>query len=364
MQSPLLSPAEFAADAILEERTPVHEMIRLGIVGCGYVTALSHLPASLLTPQVAVTALADLDLSRAQEVAQHYHIPVATADYGELLGQVDGVIVAVPHNHHAAVALDFLQQGIPVLVEKPMAMSTAECQQMIDVAAAKQVALAVGQVRRFYDSSQLVKRLLETRFLGDVERFEAQEAVLFDNFNASPFTLQPPAGGVLFDTGPHVLDALHWWLGDFAQVAYWDDAIAGVEANCRLEVTTTNGVPGVIELSRTRRLANESRIWCEQGVITISAANAYGVTIESAHFAGPISAAHVVDADQARQITPFFARQLQNFAAAIQGQAPLLAPGAEGMRAIATMQRCKAAKQPMATPKWAEIPEQVIACLP
>lgn len=364
MLPPLHPPAEVLANAIFEERTPVNEMVRLGIVGCGYVTVLSHLPASLLTPQVAITALADLNLERAQEVAQQFYIPTATADYSELFGQVDGVIVAVPHNHHARVTLDFLQRGIPVLVEKPMAMSVAECQQMIAAAAANNVALAVGQVRRFYDSSQLVKRLLETRFLGNVLRFEAEEAVLFDNFNASPFTLLPPAGGVLFDTGPHVLDALHWWLGDFAQIAYWDDAMTGVEANCRLEVTTVDSVPGVIELSRTRRLANEVRIWCEQGVIKIGAANAYGVIIEADQFAGPIAAAHVVDADKAKQITPFFARQLHNFAAAIQGRAPLLIPGAEGMRAIATMQRCQAERQPMATPDWAQIPERVMACLP
>lgn len=358
------SPVEAIGEFTIQERAPASELVRLGIVGCGYVTVMSHLPASLVTPSVAVTALADLDLERAQEAAQKYYIPTVTANYRDLFGQVDAVIVAVPHHHHAAVALDFLQRGIPVLVEKPMAVTVAECEQMINAAAQQNVPLAVGQVRRFYDSSQLVKRLLESRFLGDVVRFEAEEAVLFDHFNASRFTLLPPSGGVLFDTGPHVLDALHWWLGDFDEIGYGDDAVAGVEANCRLEVVTVDGVPGVIELSRTRRLANEIRIWCQQGLLTISTTNAYGVCIESADFYGPITATHVVEADKAKQITPFFARQLANFAEAIRGRAPLLAPGVEGMRAIATITRCKEERQLMPTPMWAQIPEQVVQHLP
>lgn len=334
--------------------------VRLGIVGCGYVTAMSHLPASLLVDEVEVVALVDLQLDLVRRLAQTHNIPLSTTDYNEIFDEVDAVIIAVPHHLHAPIAVDFLKRGIHVLVEKPMAISTEECEQMISAARLSQARLAVGLVRRFYDSNRLAKRIIETRFLGDVQRFEAEEAALFDRFKASPFTVLPPAGGVLLDKGPHVLDMLLWLLGDFDELCYWDDAVEGVEANCRIEATTVSGISGTVELSRTRHLDNRIRICCQDGTIEVFTLNPTQVFIDSYLLSGPICASKMVGEEEVRLLVPFFALQLSNFARAILDECELYVPGSEGMRSIAVIERCKRLKQPLEGMPWMRLDRQVI----
>ncbi|MBX2998556.1 MAG: Gfo/Idh/MocA family oxidoreductase [Caldilineaceae bacterium] len=333
--------------------------LRLGIVGCGYVTAMSHLPAAQLLDTIQIVALADVNKKSAQDLAQRYNVPICGSDYQQIIEHVDAVIVAVPHHLHAPIAVDFLNNGIHVLVEKPMALRSAECQQMIDAAQRSNAKLAVGMVRRFYDSSQLVKRFIDTGFLGSVKQFHAEEAVLFERFAASAFTLRPPTGGVLLDTGPHVLDMLLWWLGNFAEFRYWDDAISGVEANCRIEAITENGIPGNIELSRTRQLDNKIRLECEEGALEISTLDPSQLHIESERFTGPIHAGRSGDEKEIRQIVPYFARQLDDFARAIcEDSAPAIS-GEEGLRSVMLMEACKAQRTLLPTPSWAEIDERI-----
>ncbi len=339
---------------------PLERPVRIGIIGCGYVTAMSHLPAAALTPDVQIAALVDVRVELAQELAKAHNVPFATHDYTQIYDKVDGVIIATPHHLHTAVALEFLNHGIAVLVEKPMAVTVDECQQMIAAAAHSQAKLAVGLVRRFYDSTRLVKHLLETRFLGDVISFSAEEAVLFDGFNASAFTIMPPAGGVLLDTGPHVLDTLHWWLGDFSEVRYADDALQGVEANSKIEAVTSSGVRGTIELSRTRALTNAIHLHCTEGDIHLSTRSVSEVTIESPRFSGPLLAQRTPEPSEIAPILYAFARQLSNFARAIRLDEALVVPGQEGLRSVATSERCKQNKTLLAKPVWAQLNQKII----
>lgn len=335
-------------------------MIRLGIVGCGYVTTMSHLPATQQSHEFQVTGLVDLRPDLSSPLAELYQVPVVSTDYRDLFDKVDAVIVAVPHEMHAPVAIDFLSRGIHVLVEKPMATSVEECQLMIQAAKSSGAKLAVGLMRRFYDNSQLVKRMIDSGLLGRVRQFDAQEVVLFDHFKASPFSVQPPYGGVLFDTGPHTLDLLLWWFGDFARLNYWDDARGGVEANCKIEIETTQGVAGVVELSRTRRLENTIKIECERGCIKYSTLNPDRITIESEFLSGPIQTVKVIEENDGPVLLPYFIRQLKNFAGAISRDETLEVSGEEGMRSIEIIEQCKRTRQPFDLQPWEEINQQVI----
>ncbi len=108
--------------------------LKVGIVGAGYVSA-HHLRALKSLEDVQVVGVADLDLSKAQEVARSFGLPNAYQSVDELLAAgVDVVHVLTPPAFHAAVAIRALRAGSHVLVEKPMAETPQQCDEMIAAA--------------------------------------------------------------------------------------------------------------------------------------------------------------------------------------------------------------------------------------
>src|ERR1700730_15741819 len=125
---------------------------RLAVIGCGAVARISHLPAIRDSEFGTAEALVDLNLSRAKELAQKYDVRISAEDYRDIVDKVDGAIVALPNHLHAPVATDLLRRGIHTLVEKPMALSCHECDQMLQAARSSGAVLAIGLEFRFFDS--------------------------------------------------------------------------------------------------------------------------------------------------------------------------------------------------------------------
>ena len=108
--------------------------IRLAVVGCGAVARIHHLPSITASNRFELIALVDRYLPNAQKLGEEYGIPAAVEDYGEIAAHIDAAIVALPNYLHATVSIDLLRRGIHVLVEKPMALSSRECETMISAA--------------------------------------------------------------------------------------------------------------------------------------------------------------------------------------------------------------------------------------
>jgi predicted dehydrogenase len=138
--------------------------LRIGVIGVGHL-GRHHARILSSLPGVELVAVVDTNRPRAQEIAAaHGCRPVF--EHRELLGRVDGVTVAVPTERHLEIALPFLASGVPVLVEKPMAGSLAEADEMIAAAARSGVTLAVGQTERFNPAVAAVRPLLvDPRFI-------------------------------------------------------------------------------------------------------------------------------------------------------------------------------------------------------
>jgi predicted dehydrogenase len=153
------------------------------------------------------------------------------------------------------------------------------------------------------------------------------------------------------DIGPHVLDLLLWWLGDYENVEYRDDAVrcgasAGVEANCELELTLKSGLSGAIELSRDRVLDNK---WVLRGD---------RATLEVGSGAGSPPPVHLYVGDKDIVLSGTAAknrvadkshhapyeRQLADFCSAIRDhRAPFV--GGEGSKCIELIEVCYASRQ-------------------
>ena len=157
---------------------------RVAVIGVG---ALGKHHARILAqlPGVELSAVVDINEARAREIGATVNAKWMTDSAG-LLGHVDAVTVAVPTESHLVVALPFLQRGIGVLVEKPLARDAAEAQQMIDAAAASGAVLGVGHTERFNPAVVAVgplvdhPRFIEVHRLGTFPERSLDIDVVFD----------------------------------------------------------------------------------------------------------------------------------------------------------------------------------------
>ena len=123
------------------------ERLRVGVIGVGYL-GRHHARILSQLDGVRLVGIADTNQPRAQEIAAGAGT-AAVRDPSELLGAVDAVTIAVPTEAHHAVARPFLERGVSVLVEKPMARTLDEADDLIAAAASTGAVLAVGHTERF-----------------------------------------------------------------------------------------------------------------------------------------------------------------------------------------------------------------------
>ena len=138
--------------------------MRVGVVGVGHL-GRHHARILSTLAGVSLVGVADINEGRAREIATQYG-STAYGDWRQLLTMVDAVTVAAPTEAHATVAAAFLEQGVHVLVEKPMTTTTGEADRLLALAQARRVTLAVGHTERFNPAVAHVKPLLhEPRFI-------------------------------------------------------------------------------------------------------------------------------------------------------------------------------------------------------
>lgn len=145
--------------------------LRLAVIGVGHL-GKHHARILSTLPGVELVAVVDTNQARAEEIAAANDTR-AVFDARGLAGKVDAVTVAVPTERHLDVALPFLSSGVPVLVEKPMARSLAEADQLVAAAKASGAVLAVGHTERFNPAVAAARPLLVNPRFIEVHRLGA-----------------------------------------------------------------------------------------------------------------------------------------------------------------------------------------------
>lgn len=248
--------------------------LRVAVIGCGAIAQQMHLPVLAGHEGIELVALVDRDLQRAQHLAQGYGVRTVFADMQALAAlPIDAAIVATPPCHHASCAIELMQRGVHVLVEKPMATNYQDAVAMVETATACGVILSVSLFRRLFPSLRLLKGLLDSLWLGRPVGFHVEGGGMY-NWQATTLANMRKdwaGGGVLSDFGSHMLDLL---LSLFEEpvdiVTYRDNALGGVEADCSLQLRLRHQgvvVEGTVELARSRHVGNFIRLTCERGVL-------------------------------------------------------------------------------------------------
>lgn len=145
------------------------QRLRIGIIGCGEVTQIMHLPSlTQLAEQFVVAALCDVSDTVLQAVGEQWRVPNRYHAYQDLLDQddIDAVLVANPDAYHAEVALAAIAVGKHVLIEKPMCITLHEADAISAAQARTGVTVQVGYMRRYAPAFVEAVRLLPQ--LGDI----------------------------------------------------------------------------------------------------------------------------------------------------------------------------------------------------
>jgi predicted dehydrogenase len=144
------------------------KIIRAGVIGVGYL-GQHHARIYSEMSGVDLVGIADLDRDRADEIGKQYDT-VSYHDYRELIAQVDAVSIVSPTVTHYEIAQEFLQQGVDVLVEKPITVTVSQAEDLVRIAEAKKRILQVGHVERFNGAVRELARLVKNPGFIEVHR--------------------------------------------------------------------------------------------------------------------------------------------------------------------------------------------------
>ncbi|MHC4946683.1 MAG: Gfo/Idh/MocA family protein [Planctomycetota bacterium] len=187
---------------------------RLGIIGAGSISQF-HLAAAQRTG-LTVAGVCDAEARRAERAARGWPGVEPVTRIEELLAlDLAAVVVAVPNDLHKPMAVTALDAGLDVLLEKPMALDTAECDEIIAAVERSGRILQVGFVSRGAPAAAAARRAVEAGRLG---RIYHAKASLYRRRGIPGLgrwftTKSRSGGGVLIDVGVHLIDLALWLMG-------------------------------------------------------------------------------------------------------------------------------------------------------
>lgn len=307
--------------------------MRVGVVGVGGMGNV-HARKYALMPDVELFAHDRnpdrLDVYCAQFGAK----PVATLE--ELVQTVDAVDVCTPTDAHKDVAMAAIQAGKAVLVEKPMARTTEECQELIDAAAKSGVPLMPGQVVRFFPEFVAAHAAVVGGKVGTPAAVRMRRGGKAPKGSDMWFQDHARSGGLLLDLAVHEFDWMLWTLGDvrsvYSRSVRLGQPVKGAEFEGDYALTTLqfeNGCVGHVET--TWMDPSGFRVTLEvcgsEGMIEYDSRNVASLRIHDA--AGSRQESNLFPTDD-----PFY-RELRAFVDAVASGSEMPVAPIDGMRAVA-----------------------------
>jgi predicted dehydrogenase len=260
--------------------------MRYDIVGCGAVVRLYHVPIIKLLRErgeVTIAGCYDPSASEARHIAtelgadHHGASAEARSDDG-----VDGALIATPPELHARIAAEYIDAGKGVFVEKPLAVTSGEARELVERSQERGVRVVVNQFWRFYPSANIARRWLRNH-LDEVSSIEATEGFRWDWAPASNYVIENAYGGVIHDTGAHLVDMVLYLLGldqgngtsvEVTDVARTPAREPSHECRARLVLGDGNGHRTEVDLviTRLRPLARGIKVRGDFGTLFVPTA--------------------------------------------------------------------------------------------
>ena len=200
------------------------EKIKIGLIGCGSISHLIHIPGLKISPGVALLSACDSSLDSARSTAEKYGFAKVTSDYQDVLqdAEIDAVVIATPNDLHRPISLAAIRAGKHILCEKPLGLNLAECDEMVMEAQKSWKVNMVSFVYRFTPAIRYMKYLVDSGALGEIRHLRAFYLQRVPEVWLGWRSRRSQAGsGTLGDIGSHIIDLAHYLMGDIKSVSSW-----------------------------------------------------------------------------------------------------------------------------------------------
>jgi len=276
-------------------------MINIGIIGCGKIAQVRHIPEYAANPNARLAGYYDLNQERAAGLAKKFG-GKAYSSVEELLAdkKIEAVSVCTANASHAAISIAALNAGKHVLCEKPMATTLADCEAMVKTASERKRTLMIGQNQRMAKAHVKARQLIASGLIGEIISFRTT----FGHGGPETWSIDPgqnvwffdknqAAMGAMADLGVHKTDLIHYLTGQTvvettARLLTLDKrdargALIGVDDNAVCIYRLSGGALGSMTASWTFYGAedNSTILYGTQGIMRIYDDPDYAIQVSS-----------------------------------------------------------------------------------
>lgn len=309
------------------------DTIRVGMIGVGGI-AQGHIERLSYLPEVVIAGIADSSPESLRTTVERFPSllakPAQFDHYRELLEREkpDAVVICTPHTMHFQQAVDSLESGAHVLLEKPMVNRVVDAHALIKKIEESRKICGLAYQRHTMPEFRYIKQKIASGDFGDVQFLNALQQQEWKKLTAGSWRQDPAlsGGGQINDSGSHLLDIILWTTGLAPEsvAAFIDNRGVPVDINSALAVRFTNGAQGTISIVGDAAGWHEDiTIWCEHGTFYIRQGEPFKVQGTD----GKVTIPDLSDMPEGTNVD-------KNFINAILGREKIAASPIDGLRTI------------------------------
>jgi len=310
-------------------------MINIGVIGVGSM-GKNHARVCSELENVNLVGIADSNIEESSKVAKKFDVKLFN-DYKELISLIDAAIIATPTVYHHNIAMDMLNSGKHVLVEKPICDNVSNADELVKKAEQENLVLAVGHIERHNPAVKFVKEALKKDGFGDL--------ITLSSKRVSNLPGRIRDVGVIFDFGVHDIDVMRHLAGEivsiYAKAGKFTSNI-DYEDHANIVLNFENGICGIVEVNwLTPMKIRKMFLTCSKNFIEMDYID-QSVTISSSSFQEinhmnlynvPIQ--HNINQVSIEKKEPL-KNEIEDFINAIENDKKPLATGEDGLIALET----------------------------
>ncbi|QHE52874.1 Gfo/Idh/MocA family protein [Pontibacillus sp. HMF3514] len=233
--------------------------LTVALIGAGIISS-EHLKAISRMKELQAIAVADIDEAKVKEVSREYNL-IGYVDYRELVQNEnpDIVVISLPHFLHKDAAIFCARNGCHILLEKPMALNTQECDEILQAALDHDVQLMIGHIQHYFPENDVAKKMIHEGDLGElVQITETRHMNYFKQDRPAWFLERDKAGGgIMMNLGAHSIDKIQWLLNSrfsrvMSNLSFHSRHLgisSDIEGSGLMYLETEKGVPVTISIS-------------------------------------------------------------------------------------------------------------------